>query len=289
MPLIDGNAIARQILQEIKSRVAALAPIVPHIAVVRVGDDPASISYVTKKQKTAAEVGMKSTLYLFPETVSKGELLACLDTLNADSAVHGILVQAPLPAHLPETEIFNRISPDKDVDGFTSTNIGRLVQELPGAFAACTPAGIVELLRRSGAATAGKHAVIVGRSLIVGKPAALLLLAKGTDATVTVCHSRTHDLGAITRSADILIAAIGRPRFITADMVKDGAVVIDVGINRIPDATKKTGYRLVGDVDFDAVAAKASLITPVPGGVGPMTVAMLMKNTLASCELSVRD
>ncbi|MDR2863063.1 MAG: bifunctional 5,10-methylenetetrahydrofolate dehydrogenase/5,10-methenyltetrahydrofolate cyclohydrolase [Puniceicoccales bacterium] len=284
MPLIDGNAIAQQVLQEVKTRVAALAPVVPHTAFVRVGDDPASVSYVNKKQKTAAEAGMKSTLHLFPETVSKAELFACLDALNADPAVHGILVQAPLPKHLPETEVFNRIAPAKDVDGFTTTSIGRLVQELPGTFAACTPAGIIELLRRSGVVTAGKHAVVVGRSLIVGKPAALLLLGKGLDATVTICHSRTKDLAAITRSADILIAAIGKPRFITADMVAAGAVVIDVGINRIADATRKTGYRLVGDVDFDGVSAKASLITPVPGGVGPMTVAMLMQNTLRACE-----
>lgn len=288
MPLIDGNAIAQQVLQEVKTRVAALAPVVPHVAFVRVGDDPASVSYVNKKQKTAAEVGMKSSLQLFPETVTREELFAHLDALNADPSVHGILVQAPLPKHLPETEVFNRIAPGKDVDGFTTANIGKLVQELPEAFAACTPAGVIELLQRSGVKTAGKHAVVVGRSLIVGKPASLLLVAKGTDATVTVCHSRTADLGAVTRQADILVAAIGKPRFITGDMVKDGAVVIDVGINRIPDASRKTGYRLVGDVDFDAVAPKASLITPVPGGVGPMTVAMLMKNTLRACENALR-
>ncbi|MDR2981354.1 MAG: bifunctional 5,10-methylenetetrahydrofolate dehydrogenase/5,10-methenyltetrahydrofolate cyclohydrolase [Puniceicoccales bacterium] len=284
MALIDGNLIAQQVLQEVKTRVATLAPQVPHVAFVRVGDDPASVSYVNKKQKTAAEVGMKASLKLFPDTVSKEELFAHLDSLNADDTVHGILVQAPLPKHLPETEVFNRISPDKDVDGFTTASIGRLVQEVPGAFAACTPAGIIEMLKRSGVVTAGKHAVVVGRSLIVGKPAALLLLAKGLDATVTVCNSRTKDLAAITRQADILVAAIGKPHFIKGDMVSEGAVVIDVGINRIPDATKKTGYRLVGDVDFDAVAPKASLITPVPGGVGPMTVAMLMKNTLDACE-----
>ena len=243
MRLIDGNAIAQQVLAEVKERVAKLAPVVPHVAFVRVGDDPASVSYVTKKQKTAAEVGMKASLQLFPETVTKAELFAHLDALNADASVHGILIQAPLPKHLPETEVFNRVSPDKDVDGFGTQSIGRLVQELPGAFAACTPAGVVELLRRSGVETAGKHAVVVGRSLIVGKP-----------------------------------------RFITADMVKPGAIVIDVGINRVPDATKKTGYRIVGDVDFDAVSPLCEAITPVPGGVGPMTVAMLMKNTLDACE-----
>jgi methylenetetrahydrofolate dehydrogenase (NADP+)/methenyltetrahydrofolate cyclohydrolase len=280
--IIDGNAVARQVLEEVKTGVQALAPVVPHVVFVRVGDDPASVSYVNKKQATAAATGIQSSLSLFPVDVPKAALLAHLDALNADPSVHGILVQAPLPAHLDEREIFNRIAPEKDVDGFTSANIGRLVQEVPGAIAACTPAGIIELLRRSGVATTGQRAVIVGRSLIVGKPAALLLLAKGLDATVTIAHSRTRDLPAITREADILIAAIGKPHFITADMVKPGAVVIDVGINRIPDATKKTGYRLVGDVDYAAVAPRASLITPVPGGVGPMTVAMLMKNTLAA-------
>ncbi|MDR2429414.1 MAG: bifunctional 5,10-methylenetetrahydrofolate dehydrogenase/5,10-methenyltetrahydrofolate cyclohydrolase [Puniceicoccales bacterium] len=284
MSIIDGNAIAQQILLEVKSRVAAIAPIVPHVAFVRVGDDPASVSYVSKKQKTAAEAGMKSSLRLFAHDVSKEELFAHLDTLNADASVHGILVQAPLPGHLSETEIFNRISRNKDVDGFTTSSLGQLAQELPGTFAPCTPAGILELLKRSGVKTAGAHAVVIGRSLIVGKPVALLLSARGTDATVTVCHSRTPNLARFTREADILVAAIGKPRLVTADMVKPGAVIIDVGINRIPDAAKKTGCRLVGDVDFDNVAPKASLITPVPGGVGPMTVAMLMKNTLAACE-----
>ena len=232
----------------------------------------------------AAEVGMKASLRLFPETVSKAELFAHLDELNADPSVHGILIQAPLPKHLPETEVFNRVSPDKDVDGFGTQSIGRLVQELPGAFAACTPAGVVELLRRSGVETAGKHAVVVGRSLIVGKPAAALLLAKGCDCTVTIAHSRTKDLPAIVRQADIIVAAIGKPRFITADMVKPGAVVIDVGINQIEDATRKSGKRLVGDVDFEGVQQVASAITPVPGGVGPMTIAMLLVNTLAAAR-----
>ena len=284
MRLIDGNAIAQQVLAEVKERVAKLAPVVPHVAFVRVGDDPASVSYVTKKQKTAAEVGMKASIQLFPETVSKEELFAHLDALNADASVHGILIQAPLPKHLPETEVFNRVSPDKDVDGFGTQSIGRLVQELPGAFAACTPAGVVELLRRSGIETAGKHAVVVGRSLIVGKPAAALLLAKGCDCTVTIAHSRTKDLPAIVRLADIVVAAIGKPRFITADMVKPGAVVIDVGINQIDDASRKSGHRLVGDVDFDAVSQVASAITPVPGGVGPMTIAMLLVNTLRAAK-----
>ena len=284
MRLIDGNAIAQQVLAEVKERAARLAPVVPHVAFVRVGDDPASVSYVAKKQKTAAEVGMKASLTVFPSEVSKAELFAHLDALNADASVHGILIQAPLPKHLPETEVFNRVSPAKDVDGFSTQSIGRLVQELPGAFAACTPAGVIELLRRSGVETAGKHAVVVGRSLIVGKPAAALLLAKGCDCTVTVAHSKTKDLAGVIRQADIVVAAIGKPRFITADMVKPGAVVIDVGINRVPDPTKKAGYRIVGDVDFDAVAPRCEAITPVPGGVGPMTVAMLMMNTLTACE-----
>lgn len=288
MQLIDGNEISRQILGELKIKVAALGAVVPHVAFVRVGEDPASVSYVNKKQVTAAELGMKASIKIFPESVSKEELFAHLDALNADAAVHGILVQAPLPKHLPETEVFNRVSPDKDVDGFNTINIGRLVQELPEAIAACTPAGVIELLKRSGVKTAGKRAVVIGRSLIVGKPAAILLLAKGCDATITVAHSRTEDLAAVVREADIIVAAIGKAKFVTADMVKPGAVVIDVGINRIPDATKKTGFRLVGDVDFEHVAPKCSFITPVPGGVGPMTVAMLMKNTVDAATRAQR-
>lgn len=283
MQLIDGNAIAKQILSEVKSKVETLSPIVPHVAFVRVGEDPASVSYVNKKNLTAVEVGMKASTTVFPETVTKEALFAHLDALNADPTVHGILVQAPLPKHLPETEVFNRVSPDKDVDGFNTINIGRLVQELPNAIAACTPAGVIELLKRSGVKTAGKRAVVIGRSLIVGKPASILLISKGVDATLTVAHSRTENLAEVVREADIIVAAIGKPRFVTADMVKPGAVVIDVGINRIPDATKKAGFRLVGDVDFENVAPKCSYITPVPGGVGPMTVAMLMKNTLDAC------
>ena len=286
MELIDGNQIAKQVLAELKTEVAELAArgVVPHIVVLRVGNDPASVSYVNKKEKTARELDMKSTVKLFPETVSQTELEAEIDALNADPTVHGVLVQAPLPPHVDATAIFNRVSPEKDVDGFSTTNVGRLVQELPNAFAACTPAGIIELLERSGVKTAGRHAVVVGRSLIVGKPASLLLLSRKSNATVTVCHSRTADLPAVARQADILVAAIGRPKFVTADMVKPGAVVVDVGINRVPDATKKSGFRLVGDVDFENVAPKCSLITPVPGGVGPMTVAMLMKNTLAAAR-----
>lgn len=285
MELINGNEIAKQVLGELKEKVAEISAggLTPHIVVMRVGNDPASISYVNKKEKTAQEIGMKSTVKLFPETISQAELEREIDALNTDASVHGILIQAPLPAHINETEIFNRVLPEKDVDGFSTANIGRLVQELPEAFAACTPAGIIELLERSGVQTAGKHAVVVGRSLIVGKPVSVLLLSKKSNATVTVCHSRTKDLAAITRQADILVAAIGRANFITKEMVKPGAVVIDVGINRVPDATKKSGFRLVGDVDFENVSPLCEKITPVPGGVGPMTVAMLMKNTLAAC------
>ncbi len=282
MELIDGNAIAQSVLDQVATEVAQLSGPPPTVAFVRVGEDPASISYVAKKQKTAAQVGMQSRLHLFPDTITQAELLAHLDRLNMDPFVHGILVQSPLPKHMQETAVFNHVHPGKDVDGFNTINVGKLVQEDPTGFVACTPAGIVELIRRTQTETDGRHVVVLGRSLIVGKPVGLLLLQKGLpgNATVTFCHSRTRDLPAITRQADILIAAIGKPRFVTSEMVKEGATVIDVGINRVPDATKKTGYRIVGDVDFNAVAPRTARITPVPGGVGPMTVAMLMRNTL---------
>ena len=289
--LIDGNKIAADIIAELTLEVSALpAHDRPAVAFVRVGEDPASVSYVAKKKKTAEQIGITSHLFLFPETISQAELLAELDKLNANPAIHGILVQAPLPKHMVETVVFNHVHPSKDVDGFSSTNLGRLCQEDPDAFVACTPAGVIELLKRSRVETDGKHVVVVGRSLIVGKPAALLFLQKGLggNATVTVAHSRTKDLGAVTRQADILVAAIGKPGLITPLMVRDGAVVIDVGINRVPDASKKTGFRLVGDVDFEGVAPKCSHITPVPGGVGPMTVAMLMKNTVKAHKLARR-
>lgn len=284
MELIDGNLIAKQVLSELKEKVGKIsAKVVPHLVVIRVGNDPASVSYVRRKQLAAEEVGIRSTLKLFPETVSQTELEAEIDALNADPSVHAILVQAPLPRGVSETAIFNRVVPAKDADGFSTANVGRLVQESPDAVAACTPAGIVELLERSGVRADGARVVVVGRSLIVGKPAALLLLSKKMNATVTVCHSRTRNLAEITRTADILVAAIGKPKFVTAEMVRAGTVVIDVGVNRVPDASKKSGFRLVGDVDFENVAPLCSRITPVPGGVGPMTVAMLMKNTLAAC------
>jgi len=282
MELIDGNAIAESILTQIAAEVVKIPGRRPTVAFLRVGEDPASVSYVTKKQKTAALVGMESRLELFPETTTQAELLAKITQLNLDPLVDGILIQSPLPKSMDETAVFNHVHPNKDVDGFHTLNVGKLVQEDPSGFVACTPAGIIELIRRSNVETDGRHVVVVGRSLIVGKPVGLLLLQKGLpgNATVTFCHSRTRDLPTVTRTADILIAAIGRPRFITADMVKQGATVIDVGINRVPDATKKNGYRIVGDVDFEAVAPRCARITPVPGGVGPMTVAMLMSNTL---------
>ena len=288
MELIDGNRIAQEIIEELTAEVTALGEPKPSVAFVRVGEDPASVSYVNKKSKVAAEIGIESALQVYPESITQEELLAEIDTLNANPSIHGILVQAPLPPQVEERTIFNQVAPEKDVDGFNATNLGRLCQEDKDAFVACTPAGIIELISRSGIETEGKRAVVLGRSLIVGKPAALLLLRKGMpgNSTVTVCHSRTRDLPAVTREADILIAAIGAPEFVTADMVKPGAAVIDVGINRVEDTTKKRGYRLVGDVAFHEVAEKASKITPVPGGVGPMTVAMLMRNTVKACRLT---
>ena len=282
MELIDGNQIAAAIVAELKAEVAALAGRPPCIALVRVGNDPASMSYVKKKEMTAKEIGLTSRVILPPVTITQDELFALLDELNADPTVDGILVQSPLPKHIDEVAVFRRVSPDKDVDGFNTVNLGKVAQEDATGFVACTPAGIMELLARSGVNLKGKHVVVLGRSLIVGKPIALLAVQKqpGANATVSICHSATADLPSITRQADVLIAAIGRAEFVTADMVKPGAVVIDVGINRVADPTKKSGYRLTGDVHFPTVSMLASKITPVPGGVGPMTVAMLMKNTM---------
>jgi methylenetetrahydrofolate dehydrogenase (NADP+) / methenyltetrahydrofolate cyclohydrolase len=282
MDLIDGNQIAAAIIAELKTEVAALPGRKPCIALVRVGEDPASVSYVRKKEKTAAEIGVTSRIILPPLTISPAELFKLIDDLNADETVDGILVQSPLPKHIDEVAVFRRVAPEKDVDGFNTLNLGKVAQEDDTGFVACTPAGIMELLARSGVDLKGKHVVVLGRSLIVGKPIALLALQKraGANGTVTICHSATADLPAITRQADVLIAAIGRAEFVRADMVKVGAVVIDVGINRVPDPSKKTGYRLTCDVKFDEVAPRCAKITPVPGGVGPMTVAMLMKNTV---------
>jgi methylenetetrahydrofolate dehydrogenase (NADP+)/methenyltetrahydrofolate cyclohydrolase len=287
MEIIDGNRIAADIVAELKAEVAALKGRRPCLALVRVGDDPASVSYVRKKEQTAAEIGVEGRVILPPVTTSQEELFSLIDQLNADPAVDGILVQSPLPSHVDEVAVFRHVAPEKDVDGFHTLNLGKVAQEDPTGFVACTPAGIMELLARSGVDLKGKHVVVLGRSLIVGKPVALLALQKrtGANGTVTVCHSATRDLPAITRLADVLIAAIGKPEFVTADMVKPGAVVIDVGINRVPDPSRKTGYRLTGDVAFQAVAPLCSRITPVPGGVGPMTVAMLMKNTVKARRL----
>ncbi len=288
MELIDGNHIAATLVAELKSQVAAISGRRPCLALVRVGEDPASVSYVKKKEKTAAEIGIDSRIILPPVTIPQADLEKLIDDLNADPSVDGILVQSPLPKPLNEQAVFSRIAPQKDVDGFHTVNIGKIAQEDPTGFVACTPAGIMELLARSGTDLAGKHVVVLGRSLIVGKPVGLLALQKkaGANATVTFCHSGTRDLPSITRLADVLIAAIGRAEFVRGDMVKPGAVVIDVGINRVADASKKTGYKLVGDVHFESVSPLASKITPVPGGVGPMTVCMLMQNTVKAWRLA---
>ena len=288
MELIDGNEIASAIVEELTDLVSGFGKNKPCVAFVRVGEDPASVSYVRKKEKTAGQIGIESKLLVFPETISQEGLLHEIDVLNRDPGIHGILVQAPLPDHIDDRTVFNHVSPGKDVDGFNATNLGKLCQEDEDAFVSCTPAGILELIRRKGIETEGKRVVVLGRSLIVGKPVGMLFLGKGSpgNATVTYCHSRTPDLKKHTLNADILIAAIGRPHFVSEDMVRTGATVIDVGINRIPDDTRKSGYRLVGDVDFEKVAPKTSYITPVPGGVGPMTVAMLMSNTVKAYEKS---
>ncbi len=288
MELIDGNRIAADIVAELKAQVARLPGRKPCLALVRVGEDPASVSYVKKKERTSAEIGLESRLILPPVTITQPDLFALIDGLNADPDVDGILVQSPLPKDLDEVAVFRRIAPHKDVDGFHTANLGKLAQEDDTGFVACTPAGIMELLQRSGVKLAGKHVVVLGRSLIVGKPVALLAMQKRAwaNATVTVCHSQTTDLPALTRQADVLIAAIGRAEFVTADMVRPGAVVIDVGVNRVPDPSRKTGYRLTGDVHFPTVSPLCSKITPVPGGVGPMTVAMLMQNTVKAHRLA---
>ena len=282
--LIDGTAIGRRVREAVAAQAAKLREkgIVPGLSVVLVGDDPASTVYVRSKAKACEEAGMRGETIRLSADSSEADLLAQVDALNADPLVHGILVQMPLPRHMSADKVIRRIRPEKDVDGFHPVNVGKLMIGERDGFVPCTPAGAIELLVQSGVDTRGKDAVIVGRSNIVGKPMAALLMqdAPGGNATVTVCHRRTTNLAAHTRRADILIAAIGRPEMITGDMIKPGAVVIDVGINRVNDATRPKGYRLVGDVHFESARDVASLITPVPGGVGPMTIAMLMKNTL---------
>ncbi len=288
MKKIDGNAISREIIEELKIDVANLEGPKPCVAFIRVGEDPASVVYVNKKKKIAEEIGIESRLILLDDKISESDLICEVDRLNNDSSVHGFLIQTPLPNHINDTIILNRVNPEKDIDGFSYANLGRLCQENPDSFIACTPAGIIEILQRTNVKTEGKHVVIIGRSLIVGKPCSLLFLRRHLmgNATVTVCHSKTADLASITKQADILIAAIGKPNFVTVDMVKKNAVIIDVGINRIKDDSKKSGYRLVGDVDFLNVEPVVDKITPVPGGVGPMTVAMLMSNTVKAYKNS---
>lgn len=289
--IIDGNAIAQQVRSEVGADIAKLKArgVEPGLMVVLVGDDPASVSYVRGKTRDAAEAGIRSETLRLPATTGQGELLRIVAGLNADPAWHGILVQLPLPPQIDESTIISAIAVEKDVDGLTPVNVGRLFRGEPG-LRPCTPHGVQQMLLRTGNDPARKHVVICGRSNLVGKPLAGLLMQKapGGNATVTVCHTGTLDLAGFTREADILIAAIGRPHAITADMVREGAVVIDVGVNRIEDKTRKSGGRLVGDVDFDAVAKKAHAISPVPGGVGPMTRAMLLYNTVlaAAGELS---
>jgi methylenetetrahydrofolate dehydrogenase (NADP+)/methenyltetrahydrofolate cyclohydrolase len=283
--IIDGKQTAARCLEETKQRIAALRArgITPGLAVVLVGENPASQAYVRSKDRTCRELGMHSRKIELPADTSQDRLLDVVAELNADPAIHGILVQSPPPPQIDESAIVKAIDPRKDVDGFHPLNVAALAMEDPSALVPCTPLGCMELLRAHDIATAGARAVVVGRSLIVGKPMALLLMAKGADATVTVAHSRTKDLAAVTREADIVIAAIGRPHFLGAGHIREGAVVIDVGINRVEDPASPRGYRLVGDVDFDAVAPKCRAITPVPGGVGPMTIAMLMANTVRAC------
>ncbi len=286
--ILDGVALGKTIRAEVAAEVARLGGNGrrPGLAAVLVGEDPASSVYVRSKGKATEEAGMYSETIRQPATISEDELLGIVDRLNGDPRIHGILVQLPLPKHIDSEKVLRRLDPAKDVDGFHPTNVGKLVTGDRTAFRPATPYGVQQMLLRSGIETKGAHAVIVGRSNIVGKPMANILIQQGPggDATVTVCHSRTRDLPAVTRSADILIAAIGKAEFVTADMVRPGAVVIDVGINRVDDASNPKGYRLVGDVAYGPVAEIASAITPVPGGVGPMTIAMLMQNTLQAWQ-----
>ena len=284
--IIDGAGVAARLRAGIAERAARLAAqgIVPGLWVVLVGDDPASAVYVRNKEKASREAGMRGETIRMPAATTQEELLAVVDRLNADPAVHGILVQMPLPPQLDADAVINRIDAAKDVDGFHPMNVGRMLIGERTGFAPCTPSGVMHLLAEYGVQLRGAHVVVIGRSNIVGKPMAALLVQAGVDATVTVCHSRTRDLAGHVRQADVVIAAVGRPGLVTADMVKPGAVVIDVGMNRIADASTKSGTRLVGDVDFDAVKGVASLITPVPGGVGPMTIAMLLHNTVVAAE-----
>lgn len=291
--VLDGKRMAEEIRAEVAEGVRALrerSGVTPGLAAVLVGGDPASAVYVRNKRLACDEAGMFSETFALPEETPQEELLRLIRQLNADDRFHGILAQLPLPAHVSEREVILAIDPDKDVDGMHPLNGGRLLEGNP-RFPPATPAGVQQMLVRSGADPAGKRVAILGRSNIVGKPLAAMLMQKaaGANATVTICHTGTPDAGAVTRQADIVVAAVGRPRALTADMVADGAVVIDVGINRVEDSTRKSGYRLVGDADYEALAEKASAISPVPGGVGPMTIAMLLTNTLRAARFAAGE
>ena len=288
MTILNGKEIAADALAGCREQVQdqEARGVTPGLAVVIVGKDPASHVYVGSKVKTCADLGIYSRRIELPEETSQKEVLEVVTGLNADPSIHGILVQSPPPPHINEEEIIRLIDPDKDVDGFHPVNVGKLVMEDDSGFVPCTPQGCIHLLERAGIETSGANAVVIGRSMIVGKPMALLLMGRGINATVTVAHSRTKELAQVCREADILIPAIGRPEFVTADFVKEGAVVIDVGINRVEDSSRKRGYRLVGDVAYEEVAPKCRAITPVPGGVGPMTIAMLMSNTIKAARSS---
>ena len=286
MKIIDGRELAKSLRAEIAERTERLKAekgVTPGLAVILVGENPASVSYVAAKEKACAEAGMLSREIRLPADVEEAALLSEIARLNEDPAVHGILVQLPLPRGFDEKRVIDAISPEKDVDGFTPVNAGRLLVGEP-CYLPCTPHGIIKLIEFSGMDLRGKHAVVIGRSNIVGKPVALLLARKETNATVTICHTGTVDLARHTREADVVVVAAGRPGTLTGDMLKPGAVVIDVGVNRIPDPTRPKGFRLVGDADFDSCAAVASAITPVPGGVGPMTITMLLWNTLEAAS-----
>ncbi|MDD5929881.1 MAG: tetrahydrofolate dehydrogenase/cyclohydrolase catalytic domain-containing protein [Spirochaetales bacterium] len=283
--IIDGKAVAQSVREDVAKNVEVLKSkgITPCLAVILVGNNPASVSYVTGKRKALAEVGMNDKSIELEENITEAELLDLIEKLNQDASVHGILVQLPLPKHINEDKVIMAIKPEKDVDGFHPVNVGNMMIGRDG-FLPCTPHGIIVLLKTAGIETNGKNAVVIGRSNIVGKPVSVLLSRKDVNCTVTMCHTGTKDLASHTKNADIIVVASGRPHTLTCDMVKDGAVVIDVGVNRIPDSTKKSGFRLIGDSDFDTLKEKCSYITPVPGGVGPMTIAMLMQNTLISAQ-----
>lgn len=288
MELIDGKKVAAQVKQELAdevNRMKAAGMKTPHLVAVLVGNDGASETYVASKVKACQEVGFKSTELRYGADITEEQLLEVVEKLNKDEDVDGYIMQLPLPAHISEDKVLMAIDPDKDVDGFHPCNVGKMVTGIP-TYLPATPAGIVELLRRYNIQTRGKHCVVVGRSNIVGTPMAVLMSRKAeyADCTVTMCHSRTPNIKDYTLQADILVVALGKPHFVTADMVKEGAVVVDVGIHRVPSETTKSGFRLVGDVDFDAVAPKCSYITPVPGGVGPMTIVTLLQNTLKACK-----